>query len=285
MISVNDSYIFQIMFRSSLLLGLSAGMLGVFMMYKKRVLEINVFSAGSFTGILIVFIITGSHGMWHHFLGALLAGTAAAIMLKIIYKTDMISPYIIQSLMTAVLLGADITLLTYIGQSANAFDSGLNIFLLGESTAIMSDEYAFLKITTIFSIAIMLLLLNRFKTVIFNEDMARAARFRVELYDFLLNAMLITLVSVAINIMGVFLAACIFIIPSVTARLWSVNFSVILAISGLIGAASAATGGVIAGISHSFTSGVSITAVASVIFIVSLIVSPKGLLFRLRRKK
>ena len=59
MIGLSDTFIFDTMLKSSSLLGLSAGMLGVVISYQRRSIEINALAAGSFVGILVFYLLAG----------------------------------------------------------------------------------------------------------------------------------------------------------------------------------------------------------------------------------
>ena len=59
MIELSDTFIFDTMLKSSSLLGLSAGMLGVIISYQRRSIEINALAAGSFVGILVFYLLAG----------------------------------------------------------------------------------------------------------------------------------------------------------------------------------------------------------------------------------
>lgn len=290
MIELSDTFIFDTMLKSSSLLGLSAGMLGVVISYQRRSIEINALAAGSFVGILVFYLLAGV-GIYlssyfsgeidkyvFSFTGSIFGALFMIILLNILYKTDRLHMHIIQSLMTAVMLGVGITLITYIRQTGGALDSGIEIYLFGETTSLTSEEFDFLRIIAVAAVVLLLLYFRRLKIVIFNKDIARTTHFYVSFYYTLINIMVICLVAFSIKIMGVFLTVAIFLIPAVTARLWSNRLFIIMILAGVFGAVSGALGTIVSGTLGNMTLGIAITLILAVFFLASLIISPyKGL--------
>lgn len=290
MIELSDTFIFDTMLKSSSLLGLSAGMLGVVISYQRRSIEINALAAGSFVGILVFYLLAGV-GIYlssyfsgeidkyvFSFTGSIFGALFMITLLNILYKTDRLHMHIIQSLMTAVMLGVGITLITYIRQTGGALDSGIEIYLFGETTSLTSEEFDFLKIIAVAAVVLLLLYFRRLKIVIFNKDIARTTHFYVSFYYTLINIMVICLVAFSIKIMGVFLTVAIFLIPAVTARLWSNRLFIIMILAGVFGAVSGALGTIVSGTLGNMTLGIAITLILAVFFLASLIISPyKGL--------
>ena len=58
MLEINNSFLFQTMLKNAVFLGFSAGMLGVFISYQRRSIEINALSAGSFVGTLLLLLMS-----------------------------------------------------------------------------------------------------------------------------------------------------------------------------------------------------------------------------------
>lgn len=290
MIELSDTFIFDTMLKSSSLLGLSAGMLGVIISYQRRSIEINALAAGSFVGILVFYLLAGV-GIYlssyfsgeidkyvFSFTGSILGALFMITLLRILYRTDRLHMHIIQSLMTAVMLGVGITLITYIRQTGGALDSGIDIYLFGETTSLTSEEFDFLRIIAVAVVVLLLLYFRRLKIVIFNKDIARTTHFRVSFYYSLINIMVICLVTFSVKIMGVFLTVAIFLMPAVTARLWSNRLFVIMILAGVFGAVSGTLGTIIIGTLGNMTLGIAVTLILAVFFLVSLIISPyKGL--------
>ncbi len=291
MLELSDTFIFKTMLRSSSLLGLSAGILGVFLSYQRRSIEINAIAAGSFVGILSFYILAGFgiafipqiFVMVDDYLFSFIGSVAGALfmitLLNILYKTDRLHTHIIQSLMTAVMLGVGITLITYIRHMSGAVDSGIDIYLFGESASLTSEEFIFLRVTSIVIVILLFLYFKRLKVIVFNVDIAKTTHFHSMFYVHLINIMVICLVTFAIKLMGVFLAVTIFLIPAVTARLWSNRLFTITLLAGFFGAFSGALGSIISSSLGNITLGVTITLILSVIFVISLFIAPyKGIL-------
>ena len=295
MLTIADSYIFQIMLKSTTLLGISAGMLGAVISMQRRSIEINTISASSFIGVLFSFIVSESviSSLFPamskaHFtaIGAALFSVLALVSLYVFYKNKKINKYIIQSLFTSILIGIGISLFTFLRESGGAIDSEVEIYLFGKSTSLVTEEFEMLSYGVGFTVIFLLLFYRRLRVVLFNEELAKVGRFYTWFYNIAINFMLIAITISAIKIMGIFLTVSIFLIPALSARLWSNRFFTIMIISGIIGLISGGAGGFIAINDSQITSGVAITLVASLIFLISLLIGPyRGLFGKIRKGK
>ncbi len=296
MLEISDTFVFKTMLRGSSLLGLSAGMLGVFLSYQRRSIEINAIAAGSFVGMLLFYILAGVgiafipqifsiiDDYLFSFTGSFVGALFMITLLNILYKTDVLHTHIIQSLMTAVMLSVGITLITYIRHLSGAVDSGIDIYLFGETASFTSEEFIFLRVTALIIVLVLLLYFKRLKIIVFNVELAKTTHFHTMFYVHLINIMVICLVTFAVKLMGVFLAVTIFLIPAVTARLWSKRLFIIMILAGFFGAVSGALGSILSSVLGNITSGITITLVLSVIFIISLFIAPyKGILYKRKR--
>ena len=198
MLEINNSFLFQTMLKNAVFLGFSAGMLGVFISYQRRSIEINALSAGSFVGTLLLLLMS-SFGLSispyifgqvdkdiYSFTGSVLGILIMITILNMLYKTNRLHPHIIQSLMTAVLLGVGITLVTSIKQAGGALDSGIDVYLFGEATSLTDEKFYFLRIIILTVIVLLLLFFRRLRVVIFNIDMAKTTHFHTMYYVCLL---------------------------------------------------------------------------------------------------
>lgn len=287
MIDFNISYILEIMLKSTIFLGLSAGILGVFISFQRRSMEINAVSAGAWAGMLMSIVFVNRFADFininmadyiYTYAGAVAGSIFVILLLSFLYKMARVDGHIIQSIVTALILGFGIVLFTYINRSGGALTSGIDVMFFGETSSLVKEEYMVLLYTSIFVIIVIFLLYGRLKVVIFNEDLAKTTRFNTLFYKALVNIMLMALIISAIKIMGVFLTISIFLIPAMTARLWSNRLVVIVFLSGLIGAVSGGAGSLSVSYDSSITLGVAVTLTAGLLFFISLIFAPKGLI-------
>lgn len=287
MIDLNMSYILETMLKSTIFLGISAGILGVFISYQRRSMEINAVSAGAWAGMLAAvifldrisdFISINIADYIFSYAGAAAGSIFVILLLSFLYKTARLDVQIIQSIVTALILGFGIVLVTYMNRSGGALNSGIETMFFGETTSLVKEEYMVLLYTSIFVIFVTLILYGRLKVVLFNEDLARTAHFHTLFYRVLINIMLMALIISAIKIMGVFLTVSVFLIPAMTARLWSNKLWIIVFLSGFLGAVSGGAGSLTVSYDSSITSGVAVTITASILFFISLIFAPKGVL-------
>lgn len=270
-------------------------MLGAILSMQRRSIEINTISSGAFIGVLFSFIINQPiitrifPAISKAHLTALTAAIFSIIVmiaLAIFYKNIKLKRYIIQSLFTSILIGIGISLFTFLRESGGAQDSEVEIYLFGKATSLVPEEIDMLIFSVGITVFFLLIFYRRLRVVLFNEELAKIGHFHTWFYTYTLNILLLIVTISGIKIMGIFMTISIFLIPALSAKLWSNNFFTIMILSGLFGFISGGAGGYIAISDNQITSGVSITIIASIIFLISLFLGTnKGLLAKIRRGK
>lgn len=113
------------------LLGIISGALGTFAVLRRRSLLGDAISHAALPGVCLAFILTGMKSPLVLFIGAIIVGWTAAMIVSGIVRNSRIKEDSALGLVMSVFFGFGLVLLTYIQKFPNAQQAGLESFLLG----------------------------------------------------------------------------------------------------------------------------------------------------------
>ncbi len=276
-------YAFHTILKGSAALGFTAGILGVFIITKKSSLMAGASASAALAGMLISAAFTGTRN------GSVIM-TAAGVMCllsfflaKFIADTLKINKFMVHGLIASVNFGLCMVLFTYLRQEKNALAAGMEKFILGEASTLMKSEADAALYVCAASVLITALCIKRFKAVLFSPELARTAHIPSAFYETLMFLMTAAVTIVGIQTVGILFMGALFVIPAVTAGLWTRAFIPAALISGLAGGISGAAGGFLSALQSNISSGPSVIIFAGLLLLISALLAPgKGLLIKKR---
>lgn len=282
---VIDTLLFRAGFNTSLvvagttLLGLAAGIIGVFMLLRKRSLMTDALSHATLPGLAGAFLLASVLGLDARSLPLLLAGAACTGVLGVLCVqallrgTRLREDAAIGTVLSA-FFGAGIVMLSYIQKNAPTGAAGLHRFLYGQTAALSAADVTLLAGIAALSVAATLLLLKEFAIVCFNDAFARVNGWPVSILDLGMMALVVIVTVAGLQAVGILLVVAMLIIPSVAARFWTERLWVLIALAGCFGAASGYFGSVTSALLPRQPAGAVIVLTGGVIFVVSMLVAP-----------
>src|SRR5690554_1370056 len=271
----------------SIILGATAAIVGCFAFLRKRALVGDAISHSILPGVALAFIISGTKNPLYLIIGALISGWISLILIDAISRTTKLKSDAAIGIILSVFFGFGILLLTYIQQSGNAAQSGLDSFLFGKAASLMPEDIVIFSSIGLALIVLVLLFFKEFKLLSFNIDYAKTIGLPVKFLEFLLSTITVLSVAVGIQAVGVVLMAALLITPAAGARYWTNRLSPMIWIATFFGAISAFVASYISYIAPSMPTGPWVVVVLSVLTVASILFAPKkGILARytLRRE-
>jgi len=271
----------------SIILGATAAIVGCFAFLRKRALVGDAISHSILPGVALAFIISGTKNPLYLIFGALISGWISLILIDAISRTTKLKSDAAIGIILSVFFGFGILLLTYIQQSGNAAQSGLDSFLFGKAASLMPEDIVIFSSIGLALIVLVLLFFKEFKLLSFNIDYAKTIGLPVKFLEFLLSTITVLSVAVGIQAVGVVLMAALLITPAAGARYWTNRLSPMIWIATFFGAISAFVASYISYIAPSMPTGPWVVVVLSVLTVASILFAPKkGILARytLRRE-
>ena len=262
------------------LLGLISGVLGCFAVLRRQALLGDTLSHAALPGVCLGFIIAGGREIGSILAGALFTGMLAALVMLALTRSSRLKTDAGLGIALSVFFAIGIVMLTYIQNTGNAAQGGLDSFLFGQAAAILRSDLWAMGGVTLVALAIVATFWKEFKLVTFDPQYARALGFPVLVLETALTAMIALAVVVGLQMVGVVLMAAMVIAPAVAARQWTGRLETMVALSAVIGIVSGVVGAFISALGRGLATGPLIVLAASAAVGISLLFAPeRGLLW------
>jgi len=292
LMSLQDSST-RVVMMSTAGLAIAAALVGTLAMLRRRALVGDAVAHASLPGICLAWFVAGDRSLAVLLLGALVLGLACMGTMALLQRLARTREDATTAIAISGFFGLGIVLSRMIQNQPSGNRAGLDGFLFGKAaSAVASDAWLVLAVAGIV-VVLVLGLRKEFGLLCFDRDFAVGLGRPVHRLDGLL-LVLVALVTVAgLPSVGVVLVVALLVIPAAAARCWSSSLGAMLAISALIGAASAIIGtglsavlpppsGAVGG---GWPTGPMIVLTAAVLFVLSLLLAPeRGVLIAMWRR-
>ena len=285
-VSLRD-YNTQVVLLGTALLGMCGGLVGVFMLLRKRSLIGDVIGHSALPGIAIAYIITqlaqpgSAKNVPMLVLGAFLAGLLGALCVMLIDRFSRLKSDAALAIVLSIFYGLGTALLTVIQQLPTASSAGLKTYLNGQTAALTASDVGIFAVFAFVLCLVTLLLFKELALLCFDDDFAAATGWPVFWLDALLLGLVVGVTIVGMQTVGLVLVVAILIIPASAARFWTDELHWLTAISALIGALAAVVGTIASAMYPKIAAGAVIVLSGSVMFLISMLIGKKrGLIWR-----
>lgn len=274
----------------TLLLGCACGLMGGFLLLRKRSLMGDTLSHATLPGIGIAFMVAVALGLEGKSLPVLLLGAAVSGLLGcwavlLIRNHSRIKDDAAMGIVLSVFFGAGVAVLGVAQSMPGGSAAGLESFIYGKTASMVWDDFLILVAVTGSVLLLSVLFFKEFRLLCFDESFAAAQGWPVRWLDVLLLG-LVTLVTVAgLQAVGLILIIAFLITPAAAARFWSERLDRMLLLSAGIGAYSGWLGASVSAFFPRMPAGAVIVLVAAGCFLFSMLVGKeRGVLVRLYRQ-
>lgn len=269
--TINSFYVFF----GCLILGASAGMVGVFAVLKRQGLLGDTLAHASLPGIAMAFIILKVKFLPALLFGALVACLLASAYMNFIVRNTKIKIDTAMAIVLSVFFGLGVFLLTYIQKLPNAAQAGLESFLFGQAASLLLNDVIWISVIFVLVMIVLCVFWKELKVCTFDPDYAEIIGLNRRFIETLFMTLFIVTIVVSLQAVGVILTAALLIIPAVTALLWSQNLRSVVLISMIFGMSSGATGSYVSMTYLKMPTGPIMVLIATLFFVFSLFFAPK----------
>jgi manganese/zinc/iron transport system permease protein len=237
------------------LLGLAAGVVGVFAVLRRRALVGDAIAHAALPGVCISFLVVGDRNLAALLLGALVFGGLAVLFITLVKSRTRIKEDAAIALVIGGFFGLGIVLSRIIqnlpptwtaplGQpgSGTGGRSGLDAFIFGKAASMVAADARLIGAVAVLSLMLVFVLYKELKVLCFDRDFAAGQGWPVLALDLLIMALVCICTVVGLPAVGVVLMVSLLVIPAAAARLWSDRLGTVLVVAGLLGAASGLIG-------------------------------------------
>jgi manganese/zinc/iron transport system permease protein len=257
------------------LLGLAAGLIGTFLLLRKRALLSDALSHATLPGIASAFILMAAvWGEGKHLLG-LIAGAAVFSVLgtgsvMLIQRHSRLKDDAALGIVLSVYFGLGIALMGLATRMESGNAAGLSSFIYGKTASMVFSDALLIGAAALVCILFCLLFFKEFTLVCFDAAYAAAQGWPVGRLDFFMMALVVVVTVIGLQAVGLILVVALLIIPPSAARFWTDRLRSMLWLSGALGALSGLVGAGISALMANLPAGAVIVLMASVLFILSL---------------
>ncbi|SKB46082.1 manganese/zinc/iron transport system permease protein [Parapedobacter luteus] len=266
----------------NILLSASAAMVGAFILLQKKALVGDAVSHAVLPGVCAAFLFSGSKNTALMLVGAFATGWLALITIDYIAAKSKIKKDAAIGLVLSVFFGAGMVMMTYIQQSGNAAQSGLDHFIFGNAATLVGTDLLVFSVLAAVLLLVVGIFFKAFALVAFDRPYAEALGYPVRRLDLLLTSLTVLAVVTGITAVGVVLMAAMLVTPAAAARYWTDNIRRMVGISVAFGVFAGFAGAYISYVAPAMPTGPWMVVVSSAIAFFSFFFAPrKGIVPRL----
>ncbi|WP_404802410.1 metal ABC transporter permease [Bacillus shivajii] len=259
---------------AAIFVGIICGVIGCFIIMRGMALMGDAISHAVLPGVVIAYMLGASF-----FIGAVITGVLTALAIGYISQNSRIKEDSAIGIMFTAMFALGVVMITAL-QGTNV---DLWHILFGNVLAVSTTDLWMTAGIGVFVIGAIIIFYRPLLLSTFDETMAKATGLPVKFIHYMLM-LLLSLVTVAsLQTVGIILVVAMLITPGATAYLLTERFSVMLFLSAVFGVTSAISG-LFFSVIYDVSSGASIVLVASFLFLIAFLFSPKqGLIPRMFR--
>ncbi|WP_437227706.1 iron chelate uptake ABC transporter family permease subunit [Planctomicrobium sp. SH661] len=266
-------------------LGMSGGIVGVFMLLRKRSLIGDVIGHSALPGIAIAFIVSqvmapgSGKNLPLLMSGAFLAGLCGALCVMLIERNSPIRADAALAIVLSLFYGLGTALLTVIQRMPTSSAAGLQFYLNGKTASLLASDVWVFALSSLAITALTLALFKELTLLCFDDGYASASGWPVMWLDALLVGLVAGVTIVGMQTVGLILVVAILIIPAASARFWTNEVHRLTWIAAALGGISAAMGTLVSAMAPRLAAGAVIVLSGSCLFLFSLLMGTKRGLF------
>jgi manganese/zinc/iron transport system permease protein len=258
------------------MLGAASGLVGSFLLLRRRALLADTLSHATLPGVAGAFIITTQLGSTTKSLFVLLIGAAIASVIAggavtALAKFTRLKQDAILAIVLSVSFGFGEVLRSIVQKLPGGSAAGLEGFIFGKTATMTRGDAELIAISSALILLVCLALFKEFRLLCFDSDFARGQGWPVAMLDLLLMTLVILVTVDGLQAVGLILIIALLVIPPAAARFWTNQLRTMVALSTLFGALSAWLGASLSGVFSSLPSGATIVLVSAGIFAISLV--------------
>jgi manganese/zinc/iron transport system permease protein len=280
----------RIVLLGTLLLGATAGLVGTFLVLRRRALVGDVVGHVTLPGIAIAFLTTEALAPGEGkntavlLFGAAATGLLGAATIASLSRVRRVGADAAQAVVLGLFFGIGAALFRAVQQVPAGDAAGLNGYLYGKAASLLASDVWLFAVAAAIVLAIVLALHKEFVVVSFDPEFAATAGLPVKRLDLLLTALAVAVTVLGLQSVGLVLVVATLTIPPAAARFWTDRAGVMTALAAGIGATAAVAGVILSALVPKLAAGATIVLAGGVLFAISLVFGPKGGLVARRRR-
>lgn len=275
-ISLRD-YNTRVVLGGTTMLGISGGLVGTFLILRKRALAADVVSHAALPGIAIAFLAAerlapGSGRSTNVLLlGAFLSGLLGMAMTLAIRRWTRIKDDAALAIVLGLFFGVGMALFTVVQKTKTGNAAGLSHFIFGKAASLIAADVWLIGEVSVIVTLLCCGLFKEFSLLCFDEEFAAARGYRTAVLDWVLTLLAVIVTLIGLQSVGLLLVVALLLIPPTAARFWTNDLKIMAALAAMIGGASCAGGVVLSAAFPRLAAGPVIVLTGTGVFVISLV--------------
>lgn len=274
-------YSFVVVAIGTMLLAMATGIIGTISILKGQSLIGDAVGHAALPGIILAFMISGKKSSLLLMVGAIIAGVVAFILIQTISEISKIEADTAMAIILSAMFGLGMVLKSYIQGNAKyskASQSGLASYIFGQAAYILREDVIIIFTVSLISLVLFIIFYKEIKVYVFDAVYAYTIGVNSKLLSLLIMIMTMILIAAGLKAVGAILISSMLITPAITGLQWSNKYEIVLVIAAVMGAVSAFIGTLLSTIVKGFSTGPSIILIMSLLALLSVLFSPKGVI-------
>jgi manganese/zinc/iron transport system permease protein len=274
-----EEYNTRVVILGVMALGIAAGLVGTFLLLRKRALTADALSHATLPGITVAFMVMVALGMqgksiFGLMIGAFVFGCIGVLLILGIRRTTRLKDDAAIGIVLSVLFGLGLCLLRLATEMPSGNAAGLNGFIFGKASSMIASDTKLIAAVAICTGIIVAALRKEFTALCFDENFGEVQGWPILRLDIALMSLVAIVTVISLQSVGLVLAVAMLIVPAASARYWCTKIGSLLIVSALIGCLGGWLGGVVSALVPRMPTGPVIVLVCGGWFVFSFIFGP-----------
>jgi manganese/zinc/iron transport system permease protein len=271
-----QDYNTRVVIIGTMLLGLAGGVIGTFMLLRKRSLLSDAVSHATLPGIGIAFMVMVALGgdgksLPGLLLGALISGLVGMGWIVLIRQVTRLKEDAALGIVLSVFFGLGIAILGVVQRMATGSAAGLESFIYGKTASMLFMDSVVIAVASFVIGVTSLFLFKEFNIVCFDAEYAKSQGWNVLFIDVLMMSLVVGVTVIGLQAVGLVLVIALLIIPPAAARFWTEHLGRMTIIAAVLGALAGLIGAAASALIPGFPAGAVIVVTAGVGFALSMV--------------
>lgn len=279
-----------VVLRGVTVLGVACGVVGTFLLLRKRSLVADAVSHAALPGVcggflLAIWLSVDGRPWWLLLGGAAVAGVAAIGCMQWLISLPRVKEDAAIGVVLSVFFAVGVVMLGVIQNMPVPQRAGLRSFIFGQAATMNASDANAIAIIAALVLMLAIVGFKELRMLCFDAHYAQSLGFARTALDGLLMAMVMTLTVIGLHAVGVLLMVALLIIPAAAARFWTDRLAVMTIIAAGIGGAGAYGGAAASSLLVDLPTGPAIVIACGCLFVLSMALgSSRGLLLEACRR-
>jgi len=269
----------------TVVLGMSAAMIGTFAFLKKRSLMGDALAHSALPGVMTAFILFQTKDPIIIFVGAILTSFIGFFLIDWLPKHTKIKTDAAMAITLSFFFALGLMELSYIQTLEGVDRAGIDKIMFGQAAAMTLEDIQLLIGVAVFIFVMLWGFFDKFRLITFHRQYAMSLGIPVAYYELLLALLIVLSVVIGLQIVGVVLMAAVLLVPVAAAKYWSNVLVAILLIAALIGGLSGLFASQISYLAPSMPTGPWMVLSLSFLFAISFLFGRRGMVRKYLRQR